>query len=502
MRRSLAICALLIACAGAVHAQPVRRDYYEGDWVSFVDQRHITGLAQGFETVYIATPNGVGRYSSIGLRFLPPLTASSGLDDPEILRIAFDEGRGELWVETPMGIASYNETFGEWRRGGTFPAELVRDDAPRERFTTLFTPWEIIYQPPDRSSPNGVFVDHQLRRYPVTCALVDASNSSRVFLGTWGGGLVDVDKNSQQATFRPYGLYQEAVETIYADEDHFYFGGRDPRNAPPVVSVMDRRDTTWSYLDPNYDVPVAGDITAITSLGDWMFFGTPEGLLRYDLKKKRWRKYDRRDGLPEQEVTSLAVDGKLIWVGTSHGPGLLDPAMDTAQPAISLATPRIGSDWVYDFVRAYGYVWAATQTGLYRIRQSEGDWSRISTSAGLLLGPVRGIAARPEGLWCATSGGLILIDSLLEAKEVFRSGVELADGNLYAVAVDADNLWVSSKSGVWRYLREKGFWRQYTRNDGLLADFAYDLEIDGDYIWIGTDGGVSRFLWKNPLRID
>jgi hypothetical protein len=55
---------------------------------------------------------------------------------------------------------------------------------------------------------------------------------------------------------------------------------------------------------------------------------------------------------------------------------------------------------------------------------------------------------------------------------------------------------------VWRYLRGKRTWRLYTRQDGLLHDFVYDMEIDGDYIWFGTEGGVTRFLWNNPVRID
>ena len=80
---------------------------------------------EGFEVVYSATPYGVGRYSGLRNRFLPPLTASSGLDDPQILRIAYDDGTATLWVETPLGALSYNDAIHEWRAWGDFGASTV-----------------------------------------------------------------------------------------------------------------------------------------------------------------------------------------------------------------------------------------------------------------------------------------------------------------------------------------------------------------------------------------
>jgi len=502
MRRSLFLIPVLLIPLANAGAQPVRRDYYPGDWVSFVMQRRITGLAQSFDMLYIGTTDGVGRFNTVRQQFLTPLTASSGLDDPSILRIAFDDGTGDLWVETPLGSASYNPTFDEWRQGGRFPAELVTDDVGSVRFDNLFSPWELSYMPPDRTSPHGMFMDHNLRQYPITTALVDESNRDRVYIGAWGYGLGEVDRISWRATFHPYGLYQEAVEAMHRAGDKWYFAGRDPRGNPPVVSVWDAADSNWTYLQPYYAVAAGGDVTALESMPEWLFCGTPEGLLRYSFKNEKWRRYDHRDGLPDDEITALAVDGELIWVGTERGPGLLDPKADTGAAAISLATPTIGSNWVYCFARAYGYIWAGTAIGLYRINQREGDWSRITTPDGLLLGHVRGLVVRPEGIWCATDGGIVLLDSLLEAKQVFRADVDIPGGDLYALAVDGSNVWASSRGGVWRYMRSKSIWRHYGNEDGLLDNFVYAIELDGDYVWFATDHGVSRFYWNNSLRID
>jgi hypothetical protein len=502
MNRRLAWALAWILIATPALAQPGRRHYREGDWTSYVVERYIAGLAQGYEIIYIATSFGVGRYSSIERRFLPPLTASSGLDDPRILRIAFDIGTNTLWVETPVGTASHNEAIREWRTGGEFPAELARDDAAALQVTNLFTPWGLSYLPPDRSSPLGFFMDQSLRRFPMTAAMVDAVNSNRAWVSVWGYGLGEIDKSSSRVELHQDGPYQSAVQAMHHAKSAWYFGGRGDGGDPPVISVFGLDDSTWTYLRPFDAISANGDVTSITSFRDDVFFGTTTGLLRYRRDKESWREYTHFNGLPDDHITSLFLDGNLIWVGTKQGPGLFDPSVDTGHVAITLVTPAIGTSWVYTFEKAYGYIWAGTETGLYRIRQEEGTWSRISTLEGLLLGPVRGLQKRPEGIWCATDRGVVLLDSQLTAKAVYRSDAELTDGNLYGIAVDTANIWATSRSGVWRYQRAKDVWKLYTRADGLLDDFAYEVRLDGDYVWFVTDAGITRFLWNSPFRGD
>ena len=64
--------------------------------------RKVTGFAQSFDILYLATPYGVGRFHTSQHRYLPSLTASSGLDEPAIVRIAFEDMTFTLWVDTPL----------------------------------------------------------------------------------------------------------------------------------------------------------------------------------------------------------------------------------------------------------------------------------------------------------------------------------------------------------------------------------------------------------------
>ena len=503
-RRRLAagLCACLCLVAGSAHAQPVRRGYYHGDWTSFVPIRHVTGLAQSFDLIWVGTPYGVARYHPDARRWLPPLTASSGLDDPGIRQIAFDEEFQELWVETSRGVYSYNEVEDEWRREPEFPVGLVKDDRGTVRFDQLFTPFEINYFAPSRDASAGQFVDRELRHYPISAALNDQVDRSRVFIGTWGYGLGMVDRNTLNTDFLQAGLYQESVQAMLRDGPYWYFAGRDPGGEPPVISILDVTDSSWHYEQPFYTASAKGDITCMAKLGDFLFYGTPTGLLKEDLKNHRWQKYTAFDGLPDHGITALCPDGKLLWVGTQKGPGLLDPYLDTGRAAMSVVTPAIGMTRVYSMVRWQDHTWAGTTAGLFRIRQAEAEWSRVVTATGLLKAEVRDLAITPEGMWCATDLGLILLDSTLEAAAIFRRDVELSPGDLYAVAADGFNVWASSTAGVWRYNKAKETFRLYTRDDGLLHEFVYDIMLDGPHVWFASEGGVTRFLWNSPQRLD
>jgi ligand-binding sensor domain-containing protein len=300
----------------------------------------------------------------------------------------------------------------------------------------------------------------------------------------------------------PSGLYQESVEAMLKDGNTWYFAGRGDAGEPPVISLFDVTDSTWRYEQPYYSLSAAGDVTSMATLGNFVFYGTPFGLLKQNRKDNRWRKYSTFDGLPNQAVTALCPDGKLLWVGTRKGPAILDPYADTGRAALSLVTPVIGSGWVYGFAHWQGYTWAGTESGLYRISQTDGEWSRVVTQTGLLKAQVRDLAEVKEGLWCATDLGLVLLDSNFEAATVYRSGVELDPGDLFAVAADPFNVWAACAAGVWRYNRVKNTFRLYTREDGLLHEMVYDIQLDGNYVWFASEGGVTRFLWNSPLRLD
>ena len=58
----------------------------------------------------------------------------------------------------------------------------------------------------------------------------------------------------------------------------------------------------------------------MASDGDGIWFGTFDvGVARYDTKTGNWDAFTKKDGLAHNTILSIAVDGDLVWFGTSRG---------------------------------------------------------------------------------------------------------------------------------------------------------------------------------------
>jgi ligand-binding sensor domain-containing protein len=67
------------------------------------------------------------------------------------------------------------------------------------------------------------------------------------------------------------------------------------------------------------DFSVDPDIYTLAVIDRIVWASTPNGLLRYDVRKKQYRLFDRNDGLFEDFVQSIYPDGDYLWLGTQLG---------------------------------------------------------------------------------------------------------------------------------------------------------------------------------------
>ena len=82
------------------------------------------------------------------------------------------------------------------------------------------------------------------------------------------------------------------------------------------IAYWDRSSDQWrSFPDLNFQ----GDIRDIISVGNFMWFATNQGLLRYSFKDNYWRIYDENDGLISKNVFHLDHDGSHLWISTDKG---------------------------------------------------------------------------------------------------------------------------------------------------------------------------------------
>ena len=253
----------------------------------------------------------------------------------------------------------------------------------------------------------------------------------------------------------------------------------------PARAVTQYATRTWHG---GAEVPQAA-VQAIAQTPDgYLWLGTMRGLVRFD--GLRSTVFDRRHGLPHDNVWSLRVDrsGRL-WVGTDGG-GLLVWNGGPVLPAGDGA--GLGSAEVRPILETRdGSLWVGTR-GRGVARQAGGPWTWLTTKQGLDSDNVWALAEAAEGGVWVGGGGVNLCQA--DGCRVVRTQEDgLPHRGVIALHVARNgDLWVGTWGGLSRL--HEGKWTDWTTSDGLPGAMVRAIHEDRDgNIWIGTSEGLTRF---------
>jgi signal transduction histidine kinase/ligand-binding sensor domain-containing protein/ActR/RegA family two-component response regulator len=313
----------------------------------------------------------------------------------------------------------------------------------------------------------------------------------------------------------------------------------DDNSAPPLRTYLQQNWQTADGLPQN-------SVRAIVQTPEgYLWFGTAEGLVRFD--GNRFTIYDRTSSpaLPSGNVQSLAVgpDGAL-WIGfRRHGLARLHDGKLTRW---TTAEGLSGNEIDALLAAPDGDIWAvATAQGLNRLRDGRittyrreqglpgndchslalaGSSVLVGTGAGAALvsdagvtplsvnfstsgdqGPMPVMAISPSdtgGIWLGTPRGLWHIDQHGgDPQRRYTKADGLPSEDITAVVKGADRtLWIATRTGGIARLRD-GHIDSFGLADGLSDDNVYTVYEDRERnLWVGTNtGGVSR-LRQTPFR--
>jgi diguanylate cyclase (GGDEF)-like protein len=223
----------------------------------------------------------------------------------------------------------------------------------------------------------------------------------------------------------------------------------------PAPAQMDTSRFVQTVLTDRNGLPQR-TVSAIAQTRDgYLWFGTQEGLARYDGQGVTVFDRDNSPGLPDSDVQSLAAsaDGSL-WIGTQ---GAL------TQLSRGRFRPVVKTGAVVDAIQtaADGTVWAATNgDGIYAVRPggrvrryTAGDVPGDAKSGGLPGDSVWCIARDRDGtMWFGTNGGVAgYSEGRLRA---YGAAQGFPPGSIRALAASRDgSLWLASPEGLWRWRR-------------------------------------------------
>jgi len=530
--------AALALCVNSASAEYLQSLYREGDWVSITDQRTVYSLDLDHRVLYAGTSGGVLRYNYVQRTWETPLTTSDGLPGREVLVVAFDPDRGDLWCGTRTGLGVYNVDLKSWRVYGRAQGlgsdeilEIMIGSGDNSNYVYVRTPgtWNRFEKGSDliervaagsvprsgeskRQGPVDPAVfssdtypflntrtdpDEHLRTFAVTSVVEDGWGN--LWVGTDGGSIYSVSLISYIWKNHRFGLVSRSVTAVEKNGDSIWFGGGELFNpGSGGLTRMSRSMDEWEYHEQEYTRELGrSEINDLETTGKYIWAATSTGLVCYDTDRDRWSRFQRRDGIPDDHVLCLDSNGGFLWAGTRSGAVRVDTDSTTfAHVAGVPLTAEVRAIRV-----AGGSVWMGTDTGLYVTREDSLLARSTSLPGSVLTADIRGLSFWGGSLFIATERGLYRYDMSEDRLVSDPYPGPVTGVRLLSVEADSANLWIGTDTGVERFRRDMGSWVSYQQgNFELLSSPVTDILIDGDFVWFATPEGATRFYWNEPFR--
>ena len=303
--------------------------------------------------------------------------------------------------------------------------------------------------------------------------------------------------------YDPFTINRDQILDIHLHKDVLSIG----HNCLDLTSVTNSQ--VFESVIAAYDI---GDpsVFSVYESKKQLWVGTTSGLLITDKKSKK------HILLPDIKAATITTDNKgTIWVGTLTGILLFtEKEFNYTNPKIvslsSIKTEALTIVKPYArnlFVNHRNELWVVTYNqGIFKFT---GDIASKAYTFEAILGDssLKNMASPfalninqdfEKNYWIATQKGLCKMSFDLEGNTTFKNYYEedgLATNGVLSTYVDTSGiLWVATRKGLSKYIKEKDRFISYKKRDGLNNTFVYNiLEDEYQNLWLSTNGGLFKF---------
>jgi hypothetical protein len=234
-----------------------------------------------------------------------------------------------------------------------------------------------------------------------------------------------------------------------------------------------------------------------------------------DMPMFRWENFTTANGLPDNHVFSVLVDGKRVWAGTENGLGLYENgAWKIFRPADGLAHQAVLS---LALDKQTGDLWVGTMGGLNRISAGRID-TFTQLNSGLSNDIVYGVGLQGDYVWTATAAGASRLNTRTGQWALFNdTNTPMYEIWTYAVSPGEDRVYYAVwGGGVLEYDVKTEHWKDYQdpdgetemvvmKDQGLIHEITTSVSYVDKILWVATYFGASRYdgrYWHNFLTKD
>ena len=289
-----------------------------------------------------------------------------------------------------------------------------------------------------------------------------------------------------------------------ATQGHRHGAAAAASMAAATVPLMPRfrfeNYTTANGLPDNHVYAVLVD-------GDKIWAGTDNGLGLYEDGK--WKTYSTKDGLAHRAVLSLALDKRTgdVWAGTMGGLSRISGGRIVSYTQLNSG---LSNDVVYGVSVEGENVWVATASGAGRLNLHTGEWSLYNErNTPMREIWVYGVSATATKVYFAIWGsGLLEFNQKTERWDIYDDPdgetelVLFKDQGLIHDIVSSVSyvdgiVWASTYFGDSRY--DGRYWHNFlTKDSGLPSNFTNFVKgVDANHAWFCTDKGLAYYDGAN-----
>ncbi len=229
----------------------------------------------------------------------------------------------------------------------------------------------------------------------------------------------------------------------------------------------------------------------------------------------RFENFTTANGLPDNHVYSVLVDGERIWAGTDNGLGLYENGKWKTYTTKDGLAHRAVLSLALD--KSTGDVWAGTMGGLSRISGGRID-SFTQLNSGLSNDVVYGVSVEGENVWVATAAGGCKLNTRTGQWALYNErNTPMIEIWVYGVSATPTKVYYAVwGSGLLEYTQDTGKWDMYEdpdkeneivlfKDQGLIHEIVTSVSFVDNIVWAATYFGASRYdgrYWHNFLTKD
>lgn len=229
----------------------------------------------------------------------------------------------------------------------------------------------------------------------------------------------------------------------------------------------------------------------------------------------RFENFTSANGLPDDHVFSVLVDGDRVWAGTENGLAEYENGHWKTYSTVDGLAHRAVLSLALD--KRTGDLWAGTMGGLSRISGGRID-TFTQLNSGLSNDVVYGVSVEGEHVWVATAAGACMLDLKSQQWTLYNErNTPMIEIWVYAVAATPTKVYFAVwGSGLLEYDRKTGRWDKYDdpdgetemvlfKDQGLIHEITTSVSYVDNIVWAATYFGDSRYdgrYWHNFLTKD